>query len=126
MSEPARIPIVARDGDSAAGAAARLRAATADSIIAGLEPFEWDQDAAIAYEVAVDTIAMVIGAYSGMIAAEERRGAPDQALLREWEDAITRATRDEQALPVDERAEVERTTVAYTAELRRLRQLADA
>lgn len=145
MSEPAR----ARTGTSS-DAARRLREATAGTVAGGLEPFVWDQDAAIAYEVAVDTIGLVIAAYSGLIAAEERRQAPDPARLQEWEEAITRATREEQALAVQDRprrdrrqqiaratadrraligadrTEVERVSAAYAAEYRRLRQSTDA
>ena len=96
------------------------------SVVAGLEPFAWSQDDAVAYEVAVDTIGMVIACYSGLIASEERRAIPDQDQLQVWENAITRATADEQNLSVRDRAGVDRATAAYAGELRRLSQPADA
>jgi hypothetical protein len=124
VSEPARIPSDARNGERAD--AARLRAASTGSIAAALEPFDWDQDDAIAYEVAVDTIGLVVAAHSGLLASEGRRPAPDPARQQKTRDAIARATADRKALVGADQAQVHQVTAMYAAELRRLQQLADA
>ena len=46
-----------------------------------LQDFTWDSDETAAYETAVEVINAAIGAYSGEIAVEEAKAAPDQALI---------------------------------------------
>jgi hypothetical protein len=52
-----------------------------ESILAGIEPFRWDNDEATNYEVALDIINHAVGFYSSLIAREEAKEAPDDAAI---------------------------------------------
>jgi hypothetical protein len=47
-------------------------------------PFPWSNVDAVRYEVAVDTIGMVMAEYSARIGEQERSAAPDHDRIQHW------------------------------------------
>jgi hypothetical protein len=90
------------------------------SVVAGLEPFAWSQDDAVAYEVALDTIGMVIACYSDLIAAERSRPRPDLGAVEAWRSARTTAAAAQSGLAPDDRAAIDATIREYGAAYRSL------
>lgn len=58
-----------------------------ESILAGLGEADWSQDDAVAYEVALDIVNEIIGAYSGLIGREEASPSPDATRIAAWRQA---------------------------------------
>lgn len=90
------------------------------SVVAGLEPFTWSQDDAVAYEVALDTIGMVIACYSDLIAAERSRPRPDLSAVEAWRSARTTAAAAQSGLAPDDRGAIDATIREYGAAYRGL------
>jgi hypothetical protein len=68
------------------------------SALDGLQSFTWSLTDSVDYEVALDTIGYVIAALTALVDQEEKRPRPDLEAIARWEDSITAAVRDQQAL----------------------------
>ncbi|MFI5711784.1 hypothetical protein [Kribbella sp. NPDC051620] len=55
-----------------------------DSVLANLGQATWTAEEGVSYEVAVEGINLVIGAYSGLIGREEATAEPDRAKIENW------------------------------------------
>lgn len=50
-------------------------------VLGSVHGFSWSTEESVAYEAAVEAINDAVGAYTAVIAAEERKAAPDQAVI---------------------------------------------
>jgi len=92
-------------------------------VLAGLGPVTWSPEDGVAYEVALEVIHQVVGAYSALIAREESAVAPDESLIGTWEQEQGRwAGRGRNLSPADSRG-VDHVTAECQALLARLRAM---
>lgn len=63
-----------------------------------LEPFEWSSAQVGAYEAAVEAINGAVGAYSAVIAAEQDKAQPDQAVIDGARAAQYRLSKEHEGL----------------------------
>lgn len=61
--------------------------AGSESVLAGLGKASWSEEQGVSYEVALDSVNEVIGAYSGLIGREEASTEPDAAKVADWRQA---------------------------------------
>jgi hypothetical protein len=67
-----------------------------------LEPYTWSNEETAAYEAAIEAVNGAVGAYSAVIAAEERKPDPDRAVIEAARAARSRLARERRALrPTD-------------------------
>ncbi len=92
-----------------------------NSVLAGLEPFEWSNDRSVAYEVAIEVIGQAMACYTALI-DREQRGANRDELIQAWEAAQTECSRLRRELDFFDDAAVERARTDYAALVKRLRQ----
>ncbi|MGL5859614.1 MAG: hypothetical protein ACRC35_14655 [Angustibacter sp.] len=83
------------------------------SVLVGLDRFEWSMEDTVAFEGALDTIGMVIACYSERIAEERRRPVPDDAAIERWAQARAETSAARRSLRPADRAEVDRTRHRY-------------
>jgi hypothetical protein len=57
---------------------------SSDSVLTGLGKATWSEEEGVSYEVALDVINDVVGAYSGLIGREEASPDPDGAKIASW------------------------------------------
>ena len=57
------------------------------SILDGLGKASWSEEEGVSYEVALDMVNEVVGAYSGLIGREEASPSPDTAKIAAWRQA---------------------------------------
>lgn len=55
-----------------------------ESVLSRLGAVTWSPEDGVAYEVAVEGINQVVGAYSGLIGREEASDSPDLAAIESW------------------------------------------
>ena len=92
-------------------------------VLAGLGPVSWSPEDGVAYEVALEVIQQVIGAYSALIAKEESRAASDASLIESWEQEQGRwAGRGRELDPADRRG-IDQVVAECQALLARLRAM---
>lgn len=92
-----------------------------ESVLSRLGPVTWSWDDGIAYEVALEGINQVVGAYSGLIGREEASENPDHAAIDAWVAAQNTWEDRREALSPADRAGVDRARaecVSLLAELR--------
>jgi hypothetical protein len=75
----------------------------------------------VRYEVAIDTIGMVIAAYTARIAEQERSAAPDQASIERWNQDQDRCVAARNELSIEDPQAIDRVISEYGALLRDLR-----
>ncbi|MFD0374519.1 hypothetical protein [Streptomyces sp. NPDC127112] len=68
------------------------------SITHQLEPYEWSNEETAAYEAAIEAVNGAVGAYSALIAAEEAKPEPDQAVIEAAHAAQARLARERERL----------------------------
>ncbi|MFI8101232.1 hypothetical protein [Streptomyces sp. NPDC086023] len=91
-----------------------------EAVLGSLGPAAWSEEDGRAYEVALDGINQVVGAYSGLIAAAERAGEADRVRGLRQEQARWSAKRLD-LTPAD-RQEVDAITAEAAGVLRGLRE----
>lgn len=91
------------------------------SIFAGMKPFTWDSDKAVAYEAALEAGHAAIGAYTARIAAEERRPDPDRAALRRWQSEQAACAQERDALDATDPAAVDAARRRFSDIAQRIR-----
>ena len=92
-----------------------------EPVLAGLGPVTWSAEDSVAYEVALEVIQQVVGAYSALIAKEERKRAPDESRVGSWRGERRRWQERGRSLAPDDRREVERVSAECAVLLRGLR-----
>lgn len=93
----------------------------AESVLASVHPFDWSDDEAVAYEVALDTITLVVAQYTRLITRERAASEPVRDALEIWEAARGRCIQARRDLRSTDRAAVAEATQTYGALLRSMR-----
>ncbi|MGW2793591.1 hypothetical protein ACWC9H_27180 [Streptomyces sp. NPDC001251] len=93
-----------------------------EPVTGSLDPYEWDSEAAVAYEAAIEAINGVVGAYSAQIAAREAapddsRHAAELANLRSRRQACQTVR---QQLDPDDKERVAQVRADYSRQLREM------
>ena len=79
---------------------------------------KWTQDEAIAYECACECITDLMGIYTGQIAYEKRKDAPDAEKMGEMRAARTKLAQERAALHVADHTNIVRIRTEYGAIVR--------
>ena len=90
------------------------------SAVEGLGQTTWSEAEGVSYEVAIESINSVIGAYSGLIGDEELAETPDAAKIAEWRQAKLEWADRRRALSPNDTAAVQavrQETAALLADL---------
>lgn len=93
-------------------------------VLAALGPVAWALEDGVAYEVALEVIQQVVGAYSALIAKEESADAPNTLAIEAWEREQGQWVRTGRELSPADRTGVDRVTAecqALVAALRAMR-----
>jgi hypothetical protein len=77
------------------------------SVLEGLGQATWSEEDGVSYEVAIEGINHVIGAYSGLIGEEENTETPDTAKIAAWRQAKLDWAGRRRALSPDDTAAVQ-------------------
>ncbi|ADB35604.1 hypothetical protein Kfla_6612 [Kribbella flavida DSM 17836] len=76
-----------------------------ESILGGLGKATWSEEEGVSYEVALNVINEVVGAYSGLIGREEASPSPNATKIAAWRQAkIAWAQRQRDLSPADPQA----------------------
>lgn len=79
--------------------------AASRSVLEGIGSAAWSEEEGVSYEVAIESINLVVGAYSGLIGDEENAAAPDAGRIAAWREAkLEWAARRRALSPGDEAA----------------------
>ena len=92
-----------------------------ESVLAGLQAATWSPEDGVAYEVALEGINQIVGAYSGLIGREEASDNPAAAAIGAWRAAQSEWARRRRSLSPDDRAGVEQVLEECAALLTELR-----
>jgi hypothetical protein len=95
-----------------------------EPITGSLDPYTWDSEAAVAYEVAIEAINGVVGAYSALIHDEEQRPEPDGERIAELRRLRTECQRERERINPDDATQVAEIRQRYSQRLRGLRSAA--
>lgn len=68
------------------------------SVTGQLEPYGWSNEETAAYEAAIEAINGAVGAYSAVIAAQERQSEPDRGVVDTARAAQTSLAREREQL----------------------------
>lgn len=90
-------------------------------VLAGLGPVTWSPEDGVAYEVALEVIQQVVGAYSALIARERAAAAPDAELIDSWRGERRRWQERARSLSPDDRGTVDEVSAECAALLPALR-----
>ena len=93
-----------------------------EPITGSLDPYTWDSEAAVAYEVAIEAINGVVGAYSRLIDDEEQRPEPDGERLAELGSLILECQRERERINPDDAKQVADVRQRYSQRLHDLRE----
>ncbi|WP_185923454.1 hypothetical protein [Streptomyces sp. WAC05374] len=88
------------------------------SVTHQLEPHDWSNEETAAYEAAIEAVNGAVGAYSALIAAEEKKPEPNQTTIDEARVAQARLAREREALRSTDRQQIAEARARY-AELAR-------
>jgi hypothetical protein len=83
------------------------------SITDQLDPYEWSDEETAAYEAATEAVNGAVGAYNALIAAEEAKDEPDQAVVAEARAAQARLAREREALRSADREQITAARAHY-------------
>jgi hypothetical protein len=92
-----------------------------DGVVGRLRGFTWSNEAAAAYEAALDAINDAVGAYSALIAAEEGKPQPDPAVIEAARAGRTSCARRREALDPADDEQISRARREFTELARRVR-----
>lgn len=97
-----------------------------EPVTGALPAYQWDSEASVAYEAAVEAIGAVIGAYSELIAAQEERPPQerDEAAITRWETAQAACHADRRALDAGDSTAIRRVRETYAHRLQELNRAA--
>ncbi|GAA0298252.1 hypothetical protein GCM10010302_41160 [Streptomyces polychromogenes] len=71
-----------------------------------LESYAWSNEETAAYEAAIEAVNGAVGAYSALIAAQEAKAEPDQAVIEQAHAAQFRLAREREALRSGDREQI--------------------
>ncbi|MET7423401.1 hypothetical protein [Dactylosporangium sp. NPDC005555] len=90
------------------------------SAAGGLEPFEWNHDEAIRYEVAIELIGEATACYTALI--DRARTAGDEGGAERLRAERSRCAADRRRLSPTDHDDIARTSHAYAQLIRELRE----
>ena len=95
---------------------------TEQPITASLDPYEWDSEASVAYEAAVEAINGVVGAYTARITQETDKpeAERDDQAVTEWRRLRTECQQARQGLDASNADAIAHTRRKYAELLREL------
>ncbi|MCF3179039.1 hypothetical protein IPZ70_03630 [Streptomyces polychromogenes] len=76
------------------------------SIAHQLESYTWSNEETAAYEAAIEAVNGAVGAYSALIAAEEAKSEPDQAVIEQARAARFQLAREREGLRSSDREQI--------------------
>ncbi|MGW6277749.1 hypothetical protein [Kribbella sp. NPDC055071] len=88
--------------------------------LSNVTPYEWNNDQAIDFEVAQDTISLFIAHCTDKYWTERRSESPDQSVMDYWDEQSRLASKARHALRSDDPAAIRDTLQTYSARLRKL------
>ena len=91
-------------------------------ITGSLDPYTWDSEAAVAYEVAIEAINGVVGAYSALIHEERQRPEPNEERLAELRRLSMECQRERERINPDDAKQVAEIRQRYSQRLHDLRE----
>ncbi len=97
-----------------------------ESILDQVQPYEWDDQQAISFEVAQDTISLFIAHCTDRVWTERRKDRPDESVVEHWLAERRQAVQDSQALRSDDPAAIRTTLESYGRRVRERQGGADA
>jgi hypothetical protein len=89
-----------------------------ESILGQIQPYEWDDQQAISFEVAQDTISLFIAHCTDRIWTERRKDAPDESVIEHWLGERRAAVKDSEALRSDDPAAIRGSLETYGRRIR--------
>lgn len=92
-----------------------------ESVLSGLQPFEWSDEQSVSYEVALELVSQVVGGFEALINREQGKASPDDELIRDWNAAEDRFLARRKSLRLNDNDEIRRLTADCTDEIRRIR-----
>jgi hypothetical protein len=92
-----------------------------EPITGSLDPYTWDSEAAVDYEVAIEAINGVVGAYSALLDDEEQRPEPDGERLAELNRLSAECQRERERIDPDDAEQVAEVRRQYSQRLNDLR-----
>jgi hypothetical protein len=93
-----------------------------EPITGSLDPYTWDSEAAVAYEVAIEAINGVVGAYSALIHEEQQRPEPDDERIAELRRLRRECQREREHINPDDAKQVAEIRQRYSQRLHDLRE----
>ncbi|MFI5731122.1 hypothetical protein ACIA49_13445 [Kribbella sp. NPDC051587] len=96
-----------------------------ESILGQIQPYEWDDQQAISFEVAQDTISLFIAHCTDRYWTERRKETPDQSVMDHWDEQSRLASIDRHALRADDPEAIRAVRDSYGQRLRELNGRAD-
>lgn len=99
---------------------------TEESIVGGLAPFEWDDATAVAYEVAVEETAWVVGGYASLVwAATDNPGGSSPTDIAQWRQQMKTFATLQRELRLDDPQAIAEARRACATALRYLASVRD-
>ncbi|MFF1820484.1 hypothetical protein ACFVWG_24480 [Kribbella sp. NPDC058245] len=89
-----------------------------ESILGQVQPYEWDDQQAISFEVAQDTISLFIAHCTDRIWIERRKDAPDESVIEHWLGERRAAVKDSEALRSDDPGAIRGSLETYGRRVR--------
>ncbi|MFY1679877.1 hypothetical protein [Streptomyces sp. WMMC905] len=87
------------------------------SITHQLPEYKWSNEETAAYEAAVEAVNGAVGAYSALIAAEEKKSEPDPGRIGKAREAQSRLARDRERLRSADAQQIADARAHYAAPL---------
>lgn len=95
-----------------------------EPVLSQLEGFAWSTEESAAYEAALDAINDAVGAYTALIAAQERSATPDPAVIAEARTGRAECARSRKQLDPADHPAVAAARQRFTQLTRELRRRA--
>ncbi|MCX5077744.1 MULTISPECIES: hypothetical protein [unclassified Streptomyces] len=92
------------------------------SITHQLPTYDWSNEGTAAYEAAIEAVNGAVGAYSALIAAEEAKPAPDQAVIANALAAQARLAKEREGLRSDDGEQIAAARRHYAQLAREIRE----
>ncbi|MFE3788097.1 hypothetical protein [Streptomyces goshikiensis] len=91
-----------------------------EPVISSISSFEWSSEESVAYEAAIEAINGAVGAYTAQINSENRKPAPDKALIAGWREQRGQCARARAELNPSDHTQIAEARRHYAAVARQL------
>jgi hypothetical protein len=93
--------------------------------LSNVTPYAWNDEQAIDFEVAQDTISLFIAHCTDRYWTERRKPTPDQSVLDHWDEQSRLASEARHALHADDPAAIRSVVETYGPRVRELNERTD-